>query len=150
MNLNKVILAGNLTRSPELRYSPNGNAIATFGIATNRAWTDERGERHEEVDFHRVTVFGRQAETAAEFLTKGQLAMVEGRLQYDKWVQDGVERTGVKIIAERVQFGPKRQGDAGDPDDYPHSSAETTAIPVSDENMRGDSDEQQADDDIPF
>jgi single-strand DNA-binding protein len=150
MNLNKVIICGNLTRSPELRHSANGNAIANFSIATNRAWTDERGERHEEVEFHRITLFGRQAETAAEYLTKGQLAMVEGRLQYDKWKADGVERTGVKIIADRVQFGPKRVGSMVEPDDYPETSDKSDPAASADEDINAEPDEQLVNDDIPF
>ena len=109
MNLNKVILAGNLTRSPELRYTPNGTAVANFGMATNRAWTDEGGQRQEEVEYHSIVVFGRRAEIAAEYLTRGSLALLEGRLQTKSWEQDGIKRYRTEIIAERVQFGPKRQ-----------------------------------------
>lgn len=109
MNLNKVIIAGNLTRSPELRQTTNGTSVASFGIATNRAWTDERGERQEEVEFHNITVFGKQAETAAEYLRKGQFAFIEGRLRTSSWESEGVKRSRTEIVAERIQFGPKRQ-----------------------------------------
>jgi single-strand DNA-binding protein len=150
MNLNKVIIAGNLTRSPELRYSTNGNAIATFGIATNRAWTDANGERQEEVEFHNITAFGMQAETASQYLRKGQLALVEGRLRTTSWETEGSKRYRTDIVAERIQFGPKRQEDAVESDDYARTSAETVASPTVDVNMSGESDGQQADDEIPF
>jgi single-strand DNA-binding protein len=117
MNLNKVIIAGNLTRSPELRYSTNGNAIATFGIATNRNWIDANGERQNEVEYHRIVVFGPQAESSSQYLQKGQLAMVEGRLRTTSWETEGVKRYRTEIIAERVQFGPNRQGVATPADD---------------------------------
>jgi single-strand DNA-binding protein len=149
MNLNKVIIAGNLTRSPELRHSSNGNAIATFGIATNRAWTDANGERQEEVEFHNVTAFGMQAETASQYLRKGQLALVEGRLRTTSWETEGSKRYRTDIVAERIQFGPKRQEDAVESDDYTRSSAETVAAPAADVNMNGQPDEE-ADDPIPF
>jgi single-strand DNA-binding protein len=149
MNLNKVIVAGNLTRSPELRYTANGAAIATFGMATNRAWTDELGDRQEEVEYHNITVFGKQAETAAEYLRKGQLAMVEGRLRTSSWENEGVKRFRTEIVAERVQFGPKRGGNS---DYYPKMSAKSVQTPSAspDENFHGEADEQIADDPIPF
>jgi single-strand DNA-binding protein len=109
MNLNKVILAGNLTRSPELRYTPSGVAVAAFDMATNRAWAGEQGERKEEAEFHHIVVFGKLAETTAEYLSRGSLALVEGRLRTRSWEHDGIKRYRTEIIAERIQFGPKRQ-----------------------------------------
>ena len=152
MNLNKVIIAGNLTRSPELRHSPNGNSIATFGIATNRAWTDANGQRQEEVEFHNVTAFGMQAETASQYLRKGQLALVEGRLRTTSWETEGSKRYRTDIVAERIQFGPKRQEDAGEADDYPGPRANSAPTPVAaaDGNIDGQPDEQPDDDPIPF
>ena len=151
MNLNKVILAGNLTRSPELRYSANGNAIATFGMATNRAWTDELGDRQEEVEYHNITVFGKQAETTHQYLRKGQLALIEGRLRTTSWEVEGGKRYRTDIVAERVQFGPKRQEDANDTDDYPSSGNSAAAASASrDESVDGQPDGQQVDGDIPF
>ena len=131
MNLNKVIIAGHLTRSPELRYTTNGTPIATFGMATNRAWTDESGERQEEVEFHHITVFGTQAETAAEYLRKGQLALVEGRLRTTSWETEGVKRSRTEIVAERIQFGPKRQDEppADVPTETPAQFDADDAIP---------------------
>ena len=152
MNLNKVIIAGNLTRSPELRHTTNGTAVATFGMATNRAWTDANGERQEEVEFHNITVFGKQAETAAEYLRKGQLALIEGRLRTSSWETEGMKRYRTDIIAERVQFGPKRQGDVGETDDGSRSADRSDqGIAVSaGPNMDSPIAEQLMDDDVPF
>jgi single-strand DNA-binding protein len=142
MNLNKVIIAGNLTRSPELRYTTNGTPVATFGIATNRTWNDERGDRQEEVEFHNITVFGKQAETAAEFLRRGQLALIEGRLRTSSWESEGVKRYRTEIVAERIQFGPKRQGEANDTDNGAMSAD------ISDPASREA--DQHMDDEVPF
>jgi single-strand DNA-binding protein len=108
MNLNKVILAGNLTRSPELRYTPSGVAVAAFDMATSHVRVGE-GERKEETEFHHIVVFGKLAETAAEYLSRGSLALVEGRLRTRSWEHEGVKRNRTEIIAERIQFGPRRQ-----------------------------------------
>jgi single-strand DNA-binding protein len=139
MNLNKVILAGNLTRSPELRYTPNGTAVATFGLATNRAWVDEQGERKEEVEFHNIVVFGKQAETAAEYLRKGQLALIEGRLRTTSWESEGKRLSRTQIVAERVQFGPKRSADPdesiGEPDGEPRDDVAATADAAPDDEI---------------
>ena len=142
MNLNKVIIAGNLTRSPELRYGVGGTAIATFGIATNRVWTDANGDRQAEVEYHNITVFGRQAQTVADYLTKGQLAMVEGRLRTTSWEVEGLKRYRTDIIAERIQFGPKRQGEVSDTDDGAVAAGRPDqGAPEADQHM---------DDDLPF
>jgi single-strand DNA-binding protein len=108
MNLNKVILAGNLTRSPELRYTPSGVAVAAFDMATSHVRVGE-GERKEETEFHHIVAFGKLAETTAEYLSRGSLALVEGRLRTRSWEQEGIKRYRTEIIAERIQFGPKRQ-----------------------------------------
>jgi len=109
MFLNKTILCGNVTRDPDLRYLPNTNTpVASFTVATNRVWTDGNGEMQKSAEFHNVVVFGRQAEPSAQYLKRGQLVLVEGCLQTRSWEQDGVKRYRTEIIAERVQFGPKR------------------------------------------
>ena len=111
MNINKVIIVGHLTRSPELRYVPQtGTAVATFDVATNRAWTDPHGEKREEVEFHHVVTFGQQAEPAAEYLRTGQLVAVEGRLRTRSWESEGKKHYRTEIVAERIQFGPKKLG----------------------------------------
>ena len=110
MYLNKAIICGNLTRDPELRYLPNTDTpVASLSVATNRMWTDQHGERQEAAEFHNVVIFGKQAESSAEYLKKGQSVLVEGRIQTRSWDgQDGQKRYRTEIIAERVQFGPKK------------------------------------------
>ena len=102
---------GNLTRDPELKTLPSGSSVANFGIATNRVWRNQQGEKQEEVQFHNIVVFGKQADTVSQYLKKGSSVLVEGRLQTRNWeAQDGTKRTKTEIVAERVQFGPRRSG----------------------------------------
>jgi single-strand DNA-binding protein len=111
MYLNKAILYGNLTRDPEIRALPSGIQVASFSIATNRVFKDKNGAKQEQADFHNIVVFGRQAETAAQYLKKGQGVFVEGRIQTRSWDdKDGVKKYRTEIVAERVQFGPKGTG----------------------------------------
>ena len=98
-SLNKVTLIGNLTRDPELRYTPQGTAVCTFGVATNRQWTTEGGEKKEDVEFHRVVAWNKLAEICSQLLTKGRKVYVEGRLQTRSWTgQDGNQRTSTEIV----------------------------------------------------
>ncbi|MCK5059971.1 MAG: single-stranded DNA-binding protein [Candidatus Pacebacteria bacterium] len=111
MYFNKAIIIGNLTRDPEIRAIPSGTKVATLGIATNRVWKDKNGVRQENTDYHSVVVFGRQAETVSQYLRKGSSVMVEGRMQTRSWDgQDGVKRYRTEVVADRVQFGPRRDG----------------------------------------
>ena len=112
-SLNKVLLLGNLTRDPELRYAPNGTPIANFGLAINRRY--RQGEEwREDVCYVDVVTFGRQAETVGEYLSKGSLAMIEGRLQWRSWeTEDGQRRSKHEIVANNVQFMPRSQGGSG-------------------------------------
>ena len=104
-SLNKVLLIGNLTRDPELRYIPNGSAVASFTLAMNRVYKLQSGEKKEEVSFVRVVVWGRMAEVCGEYLTKGSPAFVEGRLQSRSWDgPDGQKRSALEVIALNVQF----------------------------------------------
>ena len=132
MSLNKVFLIGNLTRDPQLRYLPSGTAVAEFGIALNRRYRAQDGQQKEEVCYVDVTTMGRQAETCAEYLAKGRMALIEGRLQFDQWeTQDGQKRSKLKVFAERIQFlggrgeaapdapRPAGQGRAGEPEAPP-------------------------------
>lgn len=117
-NLNKVLLIGNLTRDPELRYVPSGTAVATFTLAINRVYVLQTGEKKEEVSFIRIVVWGRRAEVCGEYLSKGSPVFVEGRLQSRNWeTQDGQKRSTIEVIADNVQFlrgGPERpQGASG-------------------------------------
>lgn len=109
MNLNKVFIIGNLTRDPELRNLPSGAPVASFGVATNRTWKNQQGQKQEDVQFHNIVVFGRQAETTSQYLTKGSLVMIEGRIQTRSWDgQNGVKNYRTEIVAERIQFGPRQ------------------------------------------
>lgn len=103
-NLNKVFLIGNLTRDPELRYIPNGTAVASFGMAINTSYTASTGERKEEVCFVRVVVWGKQAENVTQYLSKGRPVFVEGRLIYRTWESEGKTRSTLEVKADRVQF----------------------------------------------
>jgi len=114
MYINKVMIYGNLTRDPELRALPSGGNVASFGVATNRVFKKADGSKQEATEFHNVVVFGRQAETCAQYLKKGSPAYVEGRLQTRSWDKDGAKQYKTEIVAERVQFGP-RGGGAGAP-----------------------------------
>jgi len=102
--LNKVFLMGNLTRDPELRYVPSGAPVATFGLAVNRRYATQQGEKKDEVCFVRIVVFGKQAESCSQHLNKGRLVFIEGRLQYRSWEQDGQKKNSLDVVAERVQF----------------------------------------------
>lgn len=100
-SLNKVTLIGNLTRDPELRYTPTGAAVCTIGLATNRYWTTESGEKKEDVEFHRVVAWNKLAELCSQLLAKGRKIYVEGRLQTRTWQgQDGAQRTTTEIVIE--------------------------------------------------
>lgn len=100
-SLNKVILIGNLTRDPELRYTPAGTAVCTLGLATNRAWTTQTGETKEETEFHRIVAWNKLGELCAQLLAKGRKIYVEGRLATRSWTaQDGTQRTSTEIVIE--------------------------------------------------
>lgn len=102
-SLNKVTLIGNLTRDPELRYTPQGTAVCTFGLATNRQWTTDTGEKKEDVEFHRIVAWQKLAELCSQLLTKGRKVYLEGRLQTRKWTgQDEVERTTTEIVINEM------------------------------------------------
>lgn len=121
-NFNKVLLMGNLTRDPEVRYTPKGTAIANLGLAVNRQWTTETGEKKEEVTFVDIEVWGRQAETAGQYLSKGRPVFIEGRLRFDQWddKESGQKRSKLKVVAERVQFlGAPSGGRKGEVSDEP-------------------------------
>src|SRR6476660_574690 len=118
-NFNKVILIGNLTRDPELRYTPKGTAIAKIGLAINRTWKTETGETKEEVTFVDIDAFGRQAETLGQYMKKGRPIMIEGRLKLDTWddKQTKQKRSRLGVVLESFQFLAfnKSAGGAGAP-----------------------------------
>lgn len=147
-NFNKVILMGNLTRDPELRYTPKGTAIAKLGMAVNRYWTTETGEKKEEVTFVDVDVFGRTAENCGQYLRKGRPVMVEGRLRFEQWddKQTGQKRSRLGVVAETVQFLGSPPG-AGDAAPSGAARARPAAAPAA-EPVPGDAPPES--DDVPF
>lgn len=110
MYLNKAIIYGNLTRDPELRSLPSGIQVTSFSVATNRVWKDKDGAKQESPEYHNIVVFGRQAETSAQYLKKGSGVLIEGRLQTRSWEADGTKKYRTEIVADRVQFGPRAGG----------------------------------------
>jgi len=108
--LNKVLLIGNLTRDPEVRYLPSGKAVAEIRMAINNKYKLASGEEREEVCFVNVVVWGKQAESCGQYLSKGSPLLVEGRLQYDEWEKDGQKHNRLRVVADRTQFmgGAKR------------------------------------------
>ncbi|MBI4085176.1 MAG: single-stranded DNA-binding protein [Candidatus Liptonbacteria bacterium] len=108
MNLNKIFILGRLTADPQLRTTPGGQSVTSFSVATNRVWNDKSGSRKEETEFHNVVVWGRQAEVASQFLTKGSVVLIEGRIQTRSWQdKQGQARKTTEIICERMQLGPR-------------------------------------------
>jgi len=111
MNLNKVFIIGRVTADPQLRNTAGGQAVTSFGVATNRVWTDKSGAKQESTEFHNIVVWGRQAEIATQFLTKGSTVLIEGRLQTRSWTdKNGQQRKTTEIISERLQLGPRPVG----------------------------------------
>lgn len=151
MNLNKVLLFGNLTRDPELRYTPKGSAVGDISMAINRVWNNDQNQRQEEVTFVEVTLWGRQAELAQQYLSKGRGVFIEGRLQMDTWDDKatGQKRTKLKVVAENMQFVPdgKRAESHAKPDNLPPPNTSHAGRSIS---AMDDSLDDHADDDIPF
>jgi single-strand DNA-binding protein len=115
MYLNKTMIFGNLTRDPELRAMPSGMNVANFSVATNRTYKDRDGKKQEQTDFHNVVVFGKTADSVSTYLRKGSSVYIEGRMQTRSWDQNGEKKYRTEIIAESVQFGPRK---AGSPDQH--------------------------------
>lgn len=137
MYLNKALIIGNLTRDPELKSLPSGIQVTSLSIATNRVWKDKNGAKQESSDFHNVVVFGRQAETSAQYLKKGQQVYVEGRIQTRSWDDkaSGEKKYRTEIVAEAVQFGQKAGGFGGGPG---ASSAPAAAAPTKGASAKKD------------
>jgi len=112
MYLNKAFIIGNLTRDPELKAIPSGIKVCSFSVATNRVWKDKNGAKQEAADYHNVVVFGRQAETVAQYMKKGSQVMVEGRMQTRSWddAATNTKKYRTEVIADRVQFGSNSNG----------------------------------------
>jgi single-strand DNA-binding protein len=166
-NFNKVILMGNLTRDPELRQTPGGTGVCEFGLAMNRVYKTQSGERREETCFVDIVVWGRQGENCARYLSKGRPALIEGRLAYDTWeARDGSKRSRLRVVAETVQFlggagggggggsssgrgyGSERGGDQDQGESSEHEPARSVAesVPAN----RPPAPEEYDLDDVPF
>ena len=145
MNLNKAFVLGNVTRDPETRAMPSGQQVTSFGIATNRFYTDQAGQKKQEAEFHNIVCFGKLADISSKYLTKGALVLIEGRIKTGSWQgADGVKKYKTEIIAESLQLGP-RPGGTGNTASYakPYSAPAPGAqhppaggedIPIIEEN----------------
>jgi single-strand DNA-binding protein len=153
-NLNKVMLMGNVTRDPEIKYTPKGTAVTELGIAVNRQYTADNGEKREDTTFVDVTLWGRQAEIAAEYLKKGRPVFIEGRLQLDTWEdkQSGQKRSKIKVVGEQMQLLGSRPDGGGGGGGEPFSgggSRPSRAVPPP-KKTSPDPDLDAEADDIPF
>jgi single-strand DNA-binding protein len=153
-SFNKVILVGNLTRDPELRYTPKGTAVAKLGLAVNRVWKTETGETKEEVTFVDIDAFARQAETICQYLKKGNPLLVEGRLKLDTWEDKNThqKQSKLKIVLEAFQFlgGGTRSADGSAPPP-PRPAASAPAAPAAPAAPpAGDEPPPPEEDDVPF
>ena len=157
-NLNKVMLIGNLTRDPEIKYTPKGTAIAAFGLAVNRNYTTESGEKREEVTFIDLEAYARLAEIIGEYCKKGRPIFVEGRLKLDTWddKQSGQKRSKMKVIVETMQLLGGREGGQGGGGDFEggHGGGapqqQQRRAPAAPPRPAADPDLDAAPDDIPF
>lgn len=148
MNINKAIIVGRLTADPEQKALPSGQSVATFSLATSRVWKDQNGGQKEATDFHNIVVFGRQAETSAQYLKKGQIAGVEGRIQTRSWDgNDGQKKYRTEIVADRIQFGPKAGGGAPD---TPKADSSSQEAPADSGSQIEYPEEEISPEDIPF
>jgi single-strand DNA-binding protein len=148
-NFNKVILAGNLTRDPELRYTPKGTAVARITLAVNRTWKGESGESKEEVSFVDVDVWGRQAEVISQYMKKGRPLLVEGRLKQDTWEDKNTKQkqSKLKVVLESFSFIDSNRGEAGGAAEAPRSRPVAATAPAPE---GGEADGPPEGDDVPF
>lgn len=140
MNLNKAFILGNVTRDPEVRAMPSGQQVVNFGIATNRFYTDQAGVKKQDTEFHNVVAFGKLADVAARYLTKGSLVMVEGRIKTRNWMNaQNVKQYKTEVIAEVLQLGPRPAGASAGGGSYQKPANQQPApkvddIPIIEEN----------------
>lgn len=163
-SLNRVQLIGNLTRDPELRYTPSGTAVCSFGLATNRSWTTDTGEKHEETEFHRIVSWNKLAEICSQFLVKGRKVYVEGRLSTRTWTgQDGQQRSTTEVVIDDMillDSRPQQQGAVAPrvSDEVPGPEEPKAAKPIAKKSAKKEEgkegapadDELVSPDDIPF
>src|SRR3989344_9001703 len=143
MNLNKAFILGNVTRDPEARSLPSGQPVVNFGIATNRFYTDQAGQKKQDTEFHNIVAFGKLADIASRYLTKGSLVLIEGRIKTRNWDSAaGVKQYKTEIIADALQLGPRPQGGSA-PNNRPYQQNQpssptpapaTQDIPIIEEN----------------
>lgn len=138
MNVNQATLVGRLTRDPESRSLPSGQQVTSFSLATGRTYTDKENKKVETTTFHNVVAFGKQAELIAQYVKKGQLLFVQGRIENRSWEKDGQKHYRTEIVVETFQFGPKAQGSSARQD-----SSDDQSVPEGD-------DEEVNPEDIPF
>lgn len=150
MNLNKVFLIGRLTRDPQTKSLPSGQQVCNFGLATDRYFIDKSGQKRQQTEFHNIVLFRRLAEVASQYLTKGSLVMIEGRLQTRSWQDSsGNTRYRTEVITERLQLGPKAAGKVIPPAEAPSAGAEE--LPAKEEIPIIEEEENEIDvKDIPF
>ncbi len=160
-NLNKVMLIGNLTRDPELRHTPKGTAVSEISMAINRVWNNDQGQKQEETTFVEVTLWGRQAELAQQYLTKGRPVYIEGRLNLDTWddKETGKKRSKLRVIGENMQFlssgtgaGGGGGGGSAERSSQASSSSQRQSSPQGSPQgaSAAPTDDYPEDDDIPF
>ncbi len=151
-SFNKVILAGNLTRDPELRYTPKGSAVAKIGMAVNRTWKTESGETREEVSFIDIEAWGRQAEVIAQYMRKGRPLLVEGRLKLDTWEDKNThqKQSKLKVVLEGFSFIDSKGAEGGaPPSEAPHRAAPAPAAKPPEASEGGEAPAVE-EDDVPF
>lgn len=159
-SLNRVQLIGNLTRDPELRYTPQGTAVCSFGIATNRSWTTDSGEKKEEADFHRIVAWNKLAELCSQFLTKGKKVYVEGRLSTRSWnAQDGTQKSSTEVIISdmilldssgRASTARMEEEVAEEPKEEPKKKTKSEKSEEDEAPLPEEGEGEVAPDDIPF
>jgi single-strand DNA-binding protein len=157
MNVNKVLLVGRLTRDPEIRTTATGQTVASISMATNRFWKDKNGQRQDQTEYHNVVLWGRLGEIAGQYLTKGQEAFIEGRMQTRKYTaKDGTEKRITEIVAENMQLGSRAQGSSGQ-SNYPRPAAANAPRPAAQEapaeeipTINLDEEEEVKIEDVPF
>jgi len=150
-SLNKVFLIGRLTRDPDLRYIPSGAAVVSFGLATSRVYTTQSGEKKEEVCFVRVVAWGRQAEICNQYLNKGRLIFIEGRLQYRSWeTPEGGKRNTLEVRADRVQFLERKPGSAEAASENIAIGQNAEAVASAEQELSPADTDEQFEDKVPF
>ena len=152
-SFNKVVLMGNLTKDPEVRYVPSGTAVGDLSIAVNRKYKTSSGEDQEDTCFVDITVWGRQAETCGEYLRKGRSVLVEGRLKQDRWEKDGQKHSRLGVVAERVQFlGGGTQGSESRDTAAPSQQTYSRPEPAEEQPPAGPGPENHVEDEdnLPF